>query len=169
MPVTVTPGDVAADSYIDLAGANSYHTARANSGWSGSDTDKEAALRRATAWLDGYYRHRWPGSRLNGRSQALEWPRSGATDSEGLSIEDATIPPEIEKATAEAALIELGSPGALTPSFSGRRVTREKVGPLEVSYADDGSATDVRLMLSAVEDALSGIIETNLVTGIMTA
>ena len=160
MPLIVTPGAADADSYVSLGDAAAFHTARGNATWTGTDALKEAALRRATAWLDGRYRNRWPGIRLYARAQALDWPRTGAQDREGNYITATTIPAEVVNATCEAALRELVTPGSLSPDVT--------PGTIKVLTAVDSlqwtplrsiaDASDMAPTLLAVDRALSGII-----------
>lgn len=131
--------------YGTLVDADAYHLARGNSGWTGADEAKQAALQRATDYIDGRYRYKmksgcwrsmFPGEKTGGRAQDLEWPRTGATDYAGNEIPDDEVPREVEYATYEAALLELESPGSLSPIFiPGGQVTREKVDVVEVQYA----------------------------------
>ena len=64
------------ESYISVADASSYHTARGNTAWAALATDalREAALRRATDYMRQAYRSRWQGYKVN-EDQALDWPR----------------------------------------------------------------------------------------------
>lgn len=157
--------------YGTISDANAYHTARGNAGWTGSNEAKEAALQRATDYIDGRYRVQtaagcwvsmFRGKRTAGRAQGLEWPRTGATDSEGNEIPDDEVPVEVEHATYEAALLELTSPGSLSPVFvAAQQVTREKVGPIEVAYSDaqgDGAMPPNRPVVPAIDDILAGLI-----------
>lgn len=132
--------------YGTVADADAYHLARGNTGWSGTNDQKEAALTRGSDYVDLRYRWltpcgRWeslfPGERTAGRAQDREWPRTGAVDYDGNAIPDDEVPIEVEHATYEAALRELVSPGSLSPDFiPGGQVTKEKVGPVEVQYAE---------------------------------
>lgn len=133
--------------YGTLEGAGTYHRDRGNTAWTtGSDEARTAALVRATDYIDGRYRvllatGRWvsmfSGVRAAGRGQASEWPRTGATDYDGDAIQPDEVPDEVERATYEAALRELASPGSLSPDFvASAAVIKEKVGPIEVAYAE---------------------------------
>lgn len=133
--------------YGTLEGADAYHQARGNTAWAiGPDDARKAALVRATDYIDGRYRvmmatGRWvsmfPGVRTAGRGQANEWPRTGARDNDGNALPVDQVPVEVERATYEAALRELASPGSLSPDFvASEAVTKEKVGPIEVTYAE---------------------------------
>jgi len=159
--------------YGTLIGANDYHAARGNAAWAaGEIADREAALQRATDYIDGRYRMQtaggcwvsmFRGKRADGRAQDLEWPRTGATDSEGNEIPDDQVPVEVERATYEAALLELTTPGSLSPVFVGsQQVTKEKVGPIEVQYAETevkaGQMPPNRPVVPMIDDILAGLV-----------
>lgn len=118
MALITTPGDLTANSYASLVEASAYHSARGNTTWTGSDALKEAALIRATQWLDGRYGDQWPGIRWKLRGQALDWPRVEAYDRDGTYVDIETIPPEVVNATCEAALRELITPNGLSPDVT---------------------------------------------------
>lgn len=104
--------------YGTAAGADAYHLARGNTSWTGTDAVKEAALLRASEYIDATYRNVFQGYKTGGRAQVREWPRKDAYVLDGSVIEtlpDDEIPTEVLNATYEAALRELGSPGYLTP------------------------------------------------------
>jgi hypothetical protein len=130
-----------AESYISVADADTYHTARGNEAtWTDLDvTVKEQLLRTATDYMVQQYRMRWAGSRI-GITQRLDWPRydvpikdapTGYGSFAAVYPYDA-VPVEVANACAELALKAASGPLApdLTPP-----VTREKVGPIEVEYA----------------------------------
>lgn len=157
--------------YGSLADANSYHSERGNAAWTGTDAAKDAALQRATDYIDGRYRYMtvggcWKsmfrGVKTDGRAQELEWPRTGATDSEGNEIPDDEVPVEVEHATYAAALLELTDPGSLSPIFvASGQVIKEKVGPIEVGYASpptDGNMPPNRPVVPTIDDILAGLI-----------
>lgn len=153
----VTPGSPTADSYGSLAGAAAYHAARGNAAWTGDDEDLEAALRRATLAIDWLYQERFPGTRTNGRSQALQWPRTGVVDREGYSVPSDAIPVEIERATYEAALVELLSAGSFsTPESTSGSVISETIGDISITYASPqtGSAPSY----PAIDGILSSLL-----------
>lgn len=157
---SVVPG---ANSYVDMTYADAYHLSRNNTAWaegaSSPDTDREGALIRATQWLDATYRSRFPGAKVGGRSQSLQWPRTGAVDADGNTIADDEIPTEIMQATCEAALRELSSPGSLSPDYNNsQRVVSEKVGDLAVTYSDSASAADMTPVFSIIDGILEGLL-----------
>lgn len=162
------------DFYGTLAGAESYHADRGNTAWTGSDIVKQAALVRASAYIDGRYRLRWPsgrwvsqfpGVKAGGRAQQLEWPRSGAIDYEYQPIPADTVPDEVERATYEAALRELVVPGSLSPDYSPSSLIKsETVGPLKTDYAvaeaSAGDSPPNRPVIPAIDEILAPVLTT---------
>ena len=137
------------ESYISVADASSYHTARGNTAWAALATDalREAALRKATDFMRQVYRSRWQGYKVN-EDQALDWPRYDVVV-EGYAIDDDIVPTEVKNACAELAL--RASAGDLLADQS-QGVIREKVGQIEVEY-DKSSPQRVRY--PAIEAILS--------------
>lgn len=162
MSLNTMIGDPASDSYVSVAEADTGAALVGDPNWTALSTgEKESALRRAVSWLDGSYNTRWPGVRKNGRLQARAWPRSAATDNEGFSIDDTTIPSEVMRAQIAAALIEAVIPGALAPMLQNDRfVTSERIDVITTTY--ERIREDVPGVifpaLSAVEYILAGIV-----------
>lgn len=158
--------------YGTLGDADAYHALRGNTAWGdAAEVAREASLQRATDYIDGRYRMQtaggcwvsmFRGKRTAGRGQDLEWPRTGATDSEGSEIPDDEVPVEVEHATYEAALLELLNPGSLSPIFDpSQLITKEKVGPVETTYSDptgDGKNPPNRPVVPIIDDILAGLI-----------
>lgn len=140
MTLVTTPGSASADSYASLAAALAYHAAVGNTVWASStDALREPALRRATAWVDGTFRVRWPGFPFYGRVQALDWPRVGVADPHGYVVDYLTVPVEIVNATCEAALRELVTPGSLAPDYvEAEQVATATAGPVSVTFKGTG-------------------------------
>lgn len=125
-------GKANAESYVSVADADAYFTARAvPAEWAvATSAQKEGALRYATRWLDN--RYAWPGT-LHLYTQALAWPRDWAADRDGRDL-TLQVPVRVEEATAEAAALYLAG-GLLTLSLDrGGAVASETVGPLSTSY-----------------------------------
>lgn len=154
--------------YGTVADADAYHLARGNTAWAGTNPQKEAALTRGSDYVDlryrwmtscGHWESMFPGQRTGGRAQEREWPRTGAVDYSGNPIPDDEVPIEVEHATYEAALRELVSPGSLSPDFiPGGQVTKEKVGPVEVQYAEakwNPNATPNRPIVPVIDEILA--------------
>ena len=73
----------------------------------------------------------------------------------GLVVIDPCDALEIEQATYEAALRELVSPGSLRPDYvAAEQVTREKVGPIEVEYAESAEGTNPTQPVVSVINAM---------------
>lgn len=119
-----------AESYISVADATTYFTARAVTAWGALATDalREAALRKATEYMD--YHYDWRGERVTPTVQALDWPRSGVVV-DGNYIESDEIPEAIKRACAELAL-KAATAELLADLEQG--VVSEQVGPIKVEY-----------------------------------
>ena len=158
MAFTVEDGTglAAANSYVSLADAGAYFADRGNATWENADDDlKEAALVRASFALDGIYGGRWPGYCAT-QDQALAWPRVDAVDSAGYEISSATVPQAVKNAACEAALVELGSAGALSKKTEAG-LSELTVGPITKRFAvASGSGATV---YPAITQALSRIFK----------
>ena len=127
-----------ANSYIEVAYADSYFTDRSIAAWSGDNATKQSAIVRATDYIEA----RWADSFLGWREfpdtpQSLSFPRLGLYDREGYLISG--IPDLLKRATAEYALRALTVtllPDPVVSDASGREIesAREKVGPIETEY-----------------------------------
>ena len=157
--------------YGSVEAADQYHQDRANTAWAGDEVAKQAALIRASVYIDGRYRKLlssgvwqslFPGVKTEGRGQAREWPRTGAYDYEGNPIPADQVPVEVEQATYEAALREIVEPGSLSPDFvSASLVKREKVGPLETEFAvsvGSEAAGSVRPVISIIDEMIAPVL-----------
>lgn len=161
MPLVVETGTGAAnaESYVSVENAAIYAAARGLTFPASPLAPAEQALRRATAWIDATYRGRFPGTKMNGRSQALEWPRSDAEDRNCDEIPSDEVPVEIVNATVEAAVREMASPGSLSPDYvASERVKREKVGSLEVEYSDKEQGVQDAIPVVTVIDGILGTL-----------
>lgn len=152
-----------ADSYESLAEFKAYADAHGFDYTTPaySDAAIEAAMRRATAWLDATYRTRYTGDVRFPATQALEWPRTGATWRD-VALADDVIPLALRRAQSEAAWRELVSPGVLSPDYVATSiVTREKVGPLEVQYAASSatSASDIAPDVGVIDGLLAPLLD----------
>jgi hypothetical protein len=150
-------GKANADAFVSLTDCATYCT---NHGLTfiGTDTAKEAAIRRATTYLSQGFS--WKGAKLNGRSQALAWPRTDATDGEGDDVDDDEVPAEVVSACCEVAVRELANPGVTSPDVTmTERVRSEAVGPLRTEYAAVPATADAaRPVLTLVMDLIGGLL-----------
>lgn len=134
MALDVTVGGAAAESYASVAEAEAYLTARAvaDSAFKSFATAvKEGALRKATAYIDSYYKFK---GIKDSDEQALQWPRSDV-EAFGYYVPSDSIPLRVKHATIELAV--KAAAGDLAPDVSAQLVTAEQVGPLSVSYSDN--------------------------------
>lgn len=167
MTITATPGSATADSYVTVAEADAYFTARNVTTWTGADTVKEPALRKATAYLDNQYRLRWVGVR-SVEAQALAWPRRDGyrgwgyplLDADGFDIAVDGVPQQVKNACAEAALLALTGV-TLEPRLErGGQIKSigKSVGPLrkDITYADGASIMD---RITSIEGILRGLVK----------
>lgn len=154
MPLIVTPGADDADSYVTLADAGAYATAKGLTFpvAGGATTAAEQALRRATTAVDAVYGPRFPGAPAS-VTQALEWPRSGVTF-RGEDVPDDEIPRQIVNATIEAAVRELAEPGSMNPDQE-RRLKSLKAGPVELEWE---SGSPVESNFSVIEGILAPLL-----------
>lgn len=145
-----------AESYVTAATCAAYAAVR---GLSFDDDEYgEQALRRATTWLDA--RYQWPGIRAHGREQALQWPRSSATDVDGLALPSNEIPREIISALCEAAIRELTEPGVLSPDVIPGKIVQSAAvsGAVSVTYATNGDVLSQRPISTVIDDIVSSIV-----------
>ncbi len=119
-----------------------------------------AARARGSAFVDGAYGDRFTGVPTDGVDQDRAWPRTGAT-AFGQAILSTLVPKRVEHAAYEAALIEMQTPGSLSAVVTGSaRVVREKVGELEVQYANPGAdaVADATPVVTAIEGLLAPLL-----------
>lgn len=165
MALTVETGAVVAgaNSYASIETADAYHADRGGA-WAGTTAQKTAALINATAYLDGKYRRRWKGYRVQPINQSLEWPRATVSidgvylghgnDSEFSYYPTDQVPPEIVAATCELALRALS--GALAPDIApGDRLIKKKIDVIEKEFAPG----DFQTSYPAVEQIISRFLK----------
>jgi len=123
-----------ANAYVSVADADQYNEDHnADTTWDGlSDAEKEKYIRLATQYLDMKYGRRWIGVRSN-EDQALDWPRTGAVDRDGYTLDSDALPQDLVDACVESAIKYAGGEDLLgdldNPGIV--KKTRSKVGELE--------------------------------------
>lgn len=136
-----------AESYVSVAVCDAYHLAMGNTTWTGADSVKEPALRRATQYIDAMYRIK--SERLL-PTQALEFPR---VDISWL-LPDWPVKALVD-ATCELALKALS--GALISDTTAESIKREKVGPIETEFfRNDGTQVRYALVDKILKDLVYG-------------
>ena len=135
-----------ANSYTTEAFADLYFTDRGNTDWTSStSSEKEAALIKATDYIELRFKDRWRGA-LSPDATTLSFPRLYFYDRRGVYVDFANdgIPLDIQKATAEYALRALSAELLPDPTVaeSGQSVKRtfDKVGPIETEIEYDSGA-----------------------------
>lgn len=117
-----------ANAYISAAEFKAYHDDRQGDYAGNEDTDIEAAIVRATSYVDTRFSDRFIGSQLS-LEQGTSWPRTSAYDRSGFDL-SYSIPQILKDAVAEYAFRALGATD-LAPDpetdASGRLVTKELV------------------------------------------
>jgi hypothetical protein len=109
-------GVLAADSYVTATELDAFAVSYWGAALSGDTASKEAALRRAAAYLDGLT---WTGQKAHGRDrQSMAWPRGWVTDRDGYAIAADEVPQEVKEAQMILARAELTEPGSLSPTFT---------------------------------------------------
>ena len=136
-----TDGTVAgANAYITVQQFKDYHADRGADTSAFDDEAIEAAIVRATDYLD--QRFIFVGERRYGREQTTEWPRNSAWDRDRRSIND--VPVEVREACAEYAIRALSQ--VLNPDperdATGRPIhsKAQAVGPISESVTFVGGA-----------------------------
>lgn len=137
-----------AESYVSLAECNAYHAKHGGAAWDAVD-DPEAALRKATQYLDSAYQ--WKGTPVYS-SQALRWPRVGVTV-DGYDLDGDKIPAKLK-----AACCELAAKGELFADVSAQQVTEVQVGPIKrtLSAANNGGQVRFAAVDALVRDLVRG-------------
>lgn len=118
-----------------------------------SDDQKSRCLVEATRWLD---RQKWAGTRSSG-AQPLQWPREGATYSDGSAVPGTPfVPDELVAACYELAVLVSTKPAASSalPSAAGN-IKRVEGGPAKVEFfrpdlgvPSSGFPPDVQAMIA---------------------
>lgn len=151
-------GLAAAESYLSVADADSYHTLYGSTGWNGTSDEKEVALRVATQYLNAQYGQRWVGSRINS-TMALHWPRHYIVDRDGYALAADAVPTQIKNATAYMALRSIQGDTLMPDTAAAGNITSESkgIGQLSksVTYAGVKSSTK---HYSIVESMLGDLI-----------
>lgn len=161
-----------ADSYVSLSDASTIATSLGLSfAIAGADEAlAEAALRRATVWMDAQFRNMLSGWRTKYRLQALEFPRTGMWDNGVIPqlIAADEVPTEWKRACVVAAVREKASPGSLSPDVTtGLVAKREKVeGAVEVEYFGAPDVDAQRPIITMIDDILAPLINTSRVAPI---
>lgn len=145
-----------ANSYGEVEDCVTYATSRGLTFAAMPEDEAKSALIRATDAMDATYRQRLPGDKVDGRDQSLEWPRTGATDANGDTIEEDEVPDEWVRATFEMAVRERANPGSMMPDLErGGAIRSIRAGSVGIDYGNNASATTV---FTKIDGMLSGLL-----------
>lgn len=129
-----TPG---ADAYAELATILAYWEARGDATLSALTTDslRDAAVRRATQFLDLQWGDRFKGD-AQYEAQALSWPRLYVYTREGWALTG--VPAAVVTATAELSRLAvagpLGGSGAAAQAPGQADIESMKAGSVDIKY-----------------------------------
>lgn len=162
-----------ADAFTSAAWVKAYWDARGRDYSSYSETQIDQSIVRATDYLSESFS--WQGSRLKergaaGGAQSLAWPRTFVQDRNGYAIPNNEVPVEVQKATAEVAWLELGTPGAMAAVYNPAARTKSKqVGSIRVEYyIGSEGAQAARPVVLMVQDLIGDLLSAtgnNLLSG----
>lgn len=135
---TVTIGTDSYEVYGTLAGAKKYlgvALSEAAAAWNAlvDDDAKEKTMVNATRLLD---RQIWKGTAVGTPAfdVVLQWPRAGATDRNGVVVDESTVPVAIEQATYELAALIALDPTVYTAASTGSNIQSLRAGPVGITY-----------------------------------
>lgn len=138
-----------------VAGANTYITLAEFKAWAddrgisyGTDDAVNKQIYRA---MDYFERLQFIGNKAN-ENQPLQWPRTEALI-DGYYADATEIPPQVKIAVYEAVVVEAAGDSEL--ETQDRRTIREKIGDIEVQYAENSSN---RKITPALQYALNKIV-----------
>lgn len=155
-------GKADAESYADLAFANAYVTSQGGDAtWDATgDPAKEAALRKATQYVDDTFEPQWKGWR-KAASQALRWPRQGVYDRDGYQLASDALPLRLKQATAVVALeIALGkSPFAAAATTESLTHEDIQVGSLRIAQTFSGAGQSAQPSIPKAEALVQDLLK----------
>lgn len=139
MALDATVGGANANSYVTEDEADEYFELRGSAGQAWNEiADRESQLVTASLLLDTYIL--FEGQKATA-TQAMEWPRTGATYRDGVDVPDDIIPRQVKTAVMECALYfyQNGDPYAAS-EFAGIREV--KAGSLTMKVDPNYSSGD---------------------------
>ena len=149
MALVIENGSVVANanSYVTLAEYREWANAR---GITASDSDAvlERHILRAMDYFEQLF---FIGNKAN-ENQPLQWPRTEALI-DGYYADATEIPTQVKRALYEAIKVEVD--GYSSWNTQDRRTIREKIGDIEIEYADN---SENRTITPALTSALSKLV-----------
>lgn len=134
-------GKADANAYASVEFVDAYHTDRGNSGWAGTEEQKQQWIVKATDYVEGLYGTRFVGHRSK-NTQALHFPADRAYDADWCLVAKSNeVPAVLQRVVAEYAdrarqaelVPDPPSPVASSQGAGAGFVTKttDKVGPIE--------------------------------------
>jgi len=150
MALVIEDGSVVtgANSYVTLAEFKAWADSRDIS-YNADDNVLEAQILRAMDYIERLY---FIGNKAN-ENQPLQWPRTEALI-DGYYADATEIPKEVKIAVYEATVVEAAGYSEL--EVQSRKTLRERVGDIEVQYADN---SENRTITPALQYALNRIVQ----------
>ena len=150
MALVIEDGSVVsgANSYVTLAEFKAWADAR-DITYNADDNALEAQILRAMDYLERLF---FIGNKAN-ENQPLQWPRTEALI-DGYYADATEIPKEVKTALYEATVVEAAGYSEL--ENQSRKTLRERVGDIEVQYADN---IENRTITPALQYALNRIVQ----------
>ena len=143
-----------ADSFISLEGARAF-AAKYGITLPTNDAAAEVALRQGCQYVELQQKY-FSGSRLTS-TQALSWPRTGATNAYGDEYADGDMPAQLGYAQVYAAA-EYAAGTDVRATDDGKSIASEEViGAVAVSYFNNGKTGGV-VTITCAMDALSTLL-----------
>ena len=143
-----------ADSFISLEGARAF-ASKYGITLPADDAAAEVALRQGCQYVE-LQQKCFSGSRLT-TTQALSWPRTGATNAYGVEYSDGDMPAQLGYAQVYAAA-EYAAGTDVRATDDGKSIASEEVsGAVAVSYFDNGK-TGGAVVITRAMDALSPLL-----------
>lgn len=146
-----------AEAFADAAAYKIWYSSMFGATDPSADPVIEAAIRRSVLFLDSLA---WVGTKANGRGQSKSWPRSGASDASGFSVESNEIPVELIAAQHFLTKQEIKAPGSLSPTASPEqaKVLVEAEGIKWKPLAEGWSAEAARTKVGPAMDLIKGFL-----------
>jgi len=140
-----------------VSGANSYVTLDEYRAWANlrgiTASDSDAVLERYVLRAMDYFEQLlFIGNKAN-ENQLLQWPRTEALI-DGYYADATEIPNQVKRAIYEAIKVEADGYSELNNQE--RRTIREKIGDIEIQYADN---SENRTITPALTSALSKLVQ----------
>ncbi len=143
-PIDVTPGSASANAYVTVAVADQYDLDRPSVGvtWASATSDQKiAAILWATTLMDSLWD--WNGFATD-ETQVLLWPRQGMQKRTLYEfVDENTIPPELQEATAEYARQLLVTDLAGNSDIETFGIRALKAGSVALTFANSVTAKPV--------------------------